>query len=135
MNFILLVFTWALNLSSLQLTVLSTESAAGKTGSPAVVEWLTEQDHDFGAIHKGRPVRFAFQFKNTTPEPIVLETVRTSCGCTAAEWPEAPIGPGETGEINIEYDAYMGGAFRKKIRVFFAQQKKPEILWITGEAE
>lgn len=101
----------------------------------AVIEWQTELEHDFGSIHKERPVEFAFIFKNKSTEPVVLETVRTSCGCTAARWPEEPIAPGATGEIKVEYDAYLGGAFRKKIKVFFAQQKKPEILWISGEVK
>ena len=99
---------------------------------PAKLVWQTERDHDFGEIRQGRPVKFVFQYKNTGDTPLTLETVRTTCGCTAAEWTEGPVAPGGTGEISVEYDAYQGGAFKKKIRVFFQEQKKAEVLWIRG---
>jgi len=95
--------------------------------------WQTERDHDFGEIRQGRPVKFVFQYKNTGDSPLTLETVRTTCGCTAAQWTEGPVAPGGTGDISVEYDAYQGGAFKKKIRVFFQEQKKAEILWIRGD--
>ncbi len=100
--------------------------------TPAVVSWLTEQDHDFGEVTSGKTVRFMFRFKNVTPEPLVLQTVRTTCGCTAAEWTEEPVAPGATGQVLVEFESSQQGAFRKKIRVFFNRQRKPEILWIEG---
>jgi len=102
---------------------------------PPVVEWITERDHDFGKLRHERPKTFVFKFKNLDSEPIMLQTVRTSCGCTAATWTETPIAPGESGEIVVEYDAYQRGEFKKKIRVFFDRQRKPEILWIRGEVD
>jgi hypothetical protein len=98
-----------------------------------VVAWLTETSHDFGDLKQGKPVFFAFKFKNISAEPLVIETVRTTCGCTAAQYTEDAILPGESGEINMEYDAYKAGTFKKKIRVFFNTQKKAEILWIEGD--
>lgn len=109
--------------------------ATTSAGPASVVNWLTETDHDFGALHQGRPATFVFRFKNTSPDTILLQTVRTTCGCTAARYTEEPIAPGAGGEVNIEYDAYQRGGFSKKIRVFFDRQKKPEILWIRGEVE
>lgn len=102
---------------------------------PPVVEWLTEKDHDFQHLRQEHPKTFVFRFKNIDTQPIVLQTVRTSCGCTAAVWTETPIAPGATGQIEVEYDAYQRGEFRKKIRVFFDRQRKPEILYIHGEVD
>lgn len=99
----------------------------------SVVTWLTETDHHFGELRRGDTAQFVFRFQNAQPAPIVLETVRTTCGCTAAEWTEAPVEPGQTGEVVIEFDADKSGAFRKKITVFFDKQRKPEVLWIEGE--
>ncbi|MCB0530059.1 MAG: DUF1573 domain-containing protein [Saprospiraceae bacterium] len=100
-----------------------------------VVTWLTEQDHDFGEVAARRPVSFTFRFRNVSRDTILLQTVRTTCGCTAARYTEEPLAPDAEGEVNIEYDALQGGAFRKKIRVFFDRQRKPEILWIEGEVD
>lgn len=126
---------------ALIITLLQGVSAAPHSPNQAhlapkkVVEWLTERDHDFGKMRHERPKSFVFRFKNIAEEPILLETVRTTCGCTAARWTESPIGPGETGEINVEYDAYQRGNFSKKIRVFFNRQRKPELLWIRGNVD
>lgn len=97
-----------------------------------IVEWLTEKDHDFQHLRQEHPKTFVFRFKNLDKEPILLQTVRTSCGCTAATWTETPIPSGQAGQVEVEYDAYQRGEFRKKIRVFFDRQRKPEVLFIHG---
>lgn len=106
-----------------------------ETTPKKVVEWLTPTEHDFGTIKHDQPVSFVFEFKNIAAEAIVLQTVRTTCGCTAASWTESPIQPGEKGEVRIEYDAYKWGDFRKKITVFFDKQRKADILKISGSVE
>ena len=111
---------------------LPAQPAIAMDGAKPVVEWLTEKEHDFGAMQQGRPQVFVFQFSNIHTDSILLQTVRTSCGCTAANWTEMLIAPGAKGEVRIEYDAYLGGDFDKKIRVFFDRQRKPEILRIRG---
>lgn len=106
--------------------------APAETEAKPVVSWITEKEHDFGSLKQGWPETFAFRFTNVYSDTILLQTVRTSCGCTAANWTETPIAPGQEGEVRIEYDAYQTGDFDKKIRVFFDQQRKPEILRIMG---
>lgn len=98
-----------------------------------MVEWTKGVEHDFGLIPRGRPVYHAFVFKNISSDTLRVETVRTTCGCTAAEWTESPIAPGAEGKLSIEYDAYKTGRFQKKIRVFFDRQRKAEFLSIEGE--
>ena len=100
-----------------------------------LVQWQTPTEHDFGKVYMDKPVRHVFPFLNTGDQPLILQTVRTTCGCTAAEWAETPIEPGQKGEVVIEFDAYIKGAFRKKIRVFFDKQKEPEILWVSGDVQ
>ncbi|HAD11826.1 MAG TPA: DUF1573 domain-containing protein [Saprospirales bacterium] len=104
------------------------------TATP-IVSWQTEKDHDFGKMRHERPQTFVFKFTNINAEPILIENVRTTCGCTAATWTEGDIASGASGEIVVEYDAYQRGSFSKKIRVFFNKQRKPEILWIRGEVD
>jgi hypothetical protein len=100
-----------------------------------IVQWLNDTAYDFGTMEQGVPKSVSFSFKNISDQPIVLETTRTTCGCTAAEWTESPIEPGQTGAVTIEYDAYRKGSFKKKITVFFDRQRKPEVLWISGTVE
>lgn len=41
-------------------------------------------DHDFGVVARGSDTVFKFEVKNIYKEDIVLGSVRSSCGCTAA---------------------------------------------------
>lgn len=105
------------------------------TEDACVVRWLTPSQHDFGTIEQGKPVTVGFRFKNESPVPIRLETARSTCGCTAPTWTDAPIAPGAEGEITIEYDAYHHGRFKKKVMVFFECQRKPFLLYIKGKVD
>jgi hypothetical protein len=96
------------------------------------VEWLSPTVHDFGDIRRNAPVTFKFEFRNTGSEPAGIDNVRTSCGCTVPDWPEAPIQPDSTGIISVEYDARDIGYFRKSIRVFFKGRRGAERLYIEG---
>lgn len=127
------MFCTFLNYAFLSLTL--TFFAPADHSAKPVVEWLTPREHDFGTIKRDRPVTYVFKFKNIATEAILLETVRTICGCTAANWTESSIAPGETGEVRIEYDAYQTGDFSKKIKVFFDKQRKADVLKISGEVE
>jgi Protein of unknown function (DUF1573) len=102
---------------------------------PSTVKWVGELEHNFGDAKKGSILKHAFKFQNIGNQPITVETARTTCGCTAASWTQTPIAPNESGEILIEYDSNKTGDFRKKIKVFFHQQKKAETLWVTGSVE
>ncbi|GJM34024.1 MAG: hypothetical protein DHS20C18_30250 [Saprospiraceae bacterium] len=96
------------------------------------VEWLTEETHDFGDILHHQMVSYQFEFKNTSGVPLVIDNVRTSCGCTVADWGVDPILPDSTGQIGIEYDARDLGYFRKWIKVYFSGQRKAEKRYIEG---
>lgn len=99
------------------------------------IRWLTPVQHDFGPVAQGTPVKVTFRFQNEGTTPVILETARTTCGCTAAEWTEKPILPGEEGSLTVEYDAYKKGKFRKRVNVFFDCQRSPFYLYITGKVK
>ncbi len=118
------------------LWLLATVSLLGAAiPKPKAVEWTNGKDYDYGTIEFGSVQGTVFTFKNTSSDTILLQTVRTTCGCTAAKWPEQPIPPGATGDIKIEYSADRSGGFKKKIKVFFDAMRKPEMLSIRGVAE
>lgn len=98
--------------------------------SPIV--WLTASEHNFGEIPQYKEQRHRFYFRNNSEESVSIDNVRTTCGCTAGEWEETVILPDSTGSINIIYDAKQTGAFKKKIKVFFANHRSPEVLFVEG---
>jgi hypothetical protein len=48
---------------------------------------------DFGQIVAGRQVEREFSFRNEGQTPLVISDIRTSCGCTVAEFPQEPSCP------------------------------------------
>ena len=72
---------------------------------------------DYGEIAKGSDGVRTFTFENTGDAPLEIQGVRSSCGCTIPKKPEAPIAPGEKGEITVRYDTNRVGVFRKTITV------------------
>ena len=72
---------------------------------------------DYGTIEKGADGVRVFKFKNTGNAPLVVTSVKSSCGCTVPKKPEAPVLPGETGEIEVKYDTKRVNPIRKTITV------------------
>lgn len=104
------------------------------TADEPLVEWVDKMDrHDFGQIAQGTPVKTVFTFKNLTSEPLLIDNVRTTCGCTAPDWTKDAILPGAESEIEVSYNAAKEGKFNKAIKVYLKGQKQPEILVIEGE--
>jgi hypothetical protein len=93
---------------------------------------LKETAHNFGKIAQGRPVTYNFEIVNTGTEPLVLESVRASCGCTTPEWSKEPIIGGATSTIKVGYNAYAEGAFTKTVTITY-NGNQIKILTITGE--
>lgn len=114
-----------------QLLLLCLLPIVETTDIPAV-QWLSDLDYEFEEITQGEPVYCYFRFKNITDTPIIIDNVRTTCGCTAPDWSPTPIAPNEVSEIKVIYDAKKVGYFKKKIRVYFSHQKRAELLSIQG---
>lgn len=90
--------------------------------------------HDFGHLREGDAADFVFEFKNSGKEPLVIQRVQASCGCTTPDWSKEPINPGKNGIVKASY-ATQGrpGGFTKTLTVFTNQGTK--VLTIKGDVE
>ena len=59
-----------------------------------------------------------FVFKNVGKQAIVINRVRSTCGCTIPEWPREPVEPGSSGQITVKYNTALTGTFLKSIYVY-----------------
>jgi hypothetical protein len=90
--------------------------------------------HDFGTIPEGPAAEFEFSFKNTGKEPIIIQRVQPSCGCTTPTYTKDPILPGKTGVIKASYGTQgRPGPFNKNLTVLSNAGSK--VLFIKGEVE
>ena len=63
-----------------------------------------ETEYEFGAVLEGAQVKHTFKFKNTGKVPLIISDARSTCGCTVPTYPKDPIEPGESGEINVNFN-------------------------------
>ena len=124
--FIMAVFGFMISCSQ---TSGTTENISG-----AGIQFETTE-HDFGTITEKGDGTFSFVFKNTGKEPLILNNVRSSCGCTIPEWPKEPIKKGGKGTIKVSYNTRITGSFSKKITVYSNAGGDPVILLIKGKVE
>ena len=66
---------------------------------------VSETEHDFGTFKEeaGRQT-YDFIVTNTGTDPLVIQNVVASCGCTTPEWTKQPIPAGGKGKVTAIYD-------------------------------
>lgn len=65
---------------------------------------FAETTFNFGQVQEGAVVRHTYRFTNTGKVALVISDARSTCGCTVPTWPTAPIEPGASGEIQVEFN-------------------------------
>ncbi len=96
---------------------------------------MTEKEHDFGIFKEeaGRQT-YDFVITNTGTQPLIIQNVVASCGCTTPEWTKQPIPAGAKGKVTAIYDPKdRPGAFNKTLTVYTNTQPGTTILTIKGE--
>jgi len=91
---------------------------------------------NYGQISKGDNGVRVFKFTNFGSEPLIINKVYSSCGCTIPKKPSSPIDPGQDDEIQVKYDTNRVGPIRKIITVLSNATNSPTVsLKITGNVE
>jgi archaellum component FlaG (FlaF/FlaG flagellin family) len=107
---------------------LSTDTKPATAGDFLVIK---ETSHDFGKIPQGKPVYYTFEIINIGKEPLKLENVQASCGCTTPEWNREAIAPGATDKIRVGYNAANEGYFEKPVTITY-NSSQSKVLTIKG---
>jgi hypothetical protein len=100
---------------------------------PDEVAKFNVEKHDFGKVKVGIPVNYSFEIKNISDKPLVVENSWASCGCTTPEKIVAPIMPGATALLKVQYNSATVGPINKDVNVQFAGVSTPKTVQITGE--
>lgn len=81
----------------------------GMTQQPAPEKtYQLSFDNDFvdlGTMIQGEKRDLKFTFTNTGNQPVKIDFAQGSCGCTVPDWPRKTFQPGESGDIEVEYDS------------------------------
>jgi len=88
---------------------------------------------DYGTIDKNSDGSRIFEFTNTGDAPLIINRVKSSCGCTVPSKPTKPIMPGQSDKIVVKYNTHRAGPFRKTITVYSNAENNVVILKIKGK--
>lgn len=76
---------------------------AAHAGAPRLE--VSSPEFDFGQVYAGEQVEHLFQLSNQGDAALVIDRVRSSCGCTAALLSESTLAPGESAELKVHFDS------------------------------
>lgn len=101
---------------------LTNDKTATTTTAPATTDRtnllkFNEETHDFGTVTKGTPTVFEFTIKNMGKEPLVIQSARSTCGCTVPTFSKEPIGKKKSGVVKVSYDSNRLGTFSKPVTI------------------
>ena len=87
-----------------------------------------KMEHQYGTIQKGGNGDCQFTFWNDGNEPLILQTVKASCGCTTPKYTQKPVMPGESGVIDVHYNTNNVGGFSKTVTVTSNAVDNPRVV-------
>jgi hypothetical protein len=80
-------------------------AAAGVAEVTGPVLLFSQPHLDVGTVRVGElaPFHESIEFTNSGDQPLILSNVRGCCGTRITQWPQAPVMPGETGQIDVQF--------------------------------
>lgn len=108
----------------------ATPAAPAAPAGPTTSLSFDNLEYDYGTVTAGEKVQYAYKFKNTGAEPLIISNAKGSCGCTVPEWPKEPIAPGETSEILVQFDSSNKSGNQSK-RVTITANTNPAQTFLT----
>jgi hypothetical protein len=101
---------------------------------PKTTIYFYETKHNFGELKEGDVVKYAYRFKNTGTNPLMISKVDVTCGCTVPTFSKEPIQPGGEGEIMIQYNSAHHPGHQQKNALIHSNAQE-EAISIGFEAE
>ena len=91
--------------------------------------------HNFGSFKESDGVQtVTFKYTNTGGVPLIINSVRASCGCTTPTWTREPVPPKGSGEVQVSYHPQnRPGAFNKSVSVTTNAENATVMLSVSGQ--
>lgn len=89
---------------------------------------------DFGSFPMPEKQERSFLLTNTGNNPLVIQDIVTSCGCTKVEYSKEPVRPGGTLELKVIYETEKAEHFNKTVTVYCNVENSPLRLAVKGNA-
>ena len=87
---------------------------------------------DLGEVLIGTETNMNFYLINKGSNLLVVDDIKTSCGCTRIEYSQKPVAPNDSLNIQVTFKAEEVGLFNKAITVHCNDKQSPFRLRIKG---
>ncbi|MGE0682414.1 MAG: DUF1573 domain-containing protein [Candidatus Binatia bacterium] len=114
-------------------TATPTPEPPAPSGPPRLV--FSESVFDFGRVEQGAQVNHLFRFTNQGGQDLRIESVKTSCGCTAAVISSEMIGPGQEGTISATFDTTRFAGEKAKSISVYSNDPSQSVTTLTLQGE
>jgi hypothetical protein len=120
-----------------QIWMLYKEIISGEvSNSPLLTTVETElTEIELKNLHQNKTSETVFTLKNTGTQPMIIQMVNTSCGCTVPEWEKQPVLTGKSTEIKVKITPEEKSYFSKTITVHCNTEEGRILLKISGMVE
>lgn len=90
---------------------------------------------DFGLINEADGVvQHTFRFVNISNNPIQIDNIATSCGCTTVQYSTQPVAGGDYGEVTVSFDpSRTEGKVLREVEIFTKDRRNYASLIITAD--
>lgn len=124
------------NNAPLELTTNQEQAQPQRPSGPPTTIAFKAMEHDFGTIKQDSENKHVFTFTNTGSNPLIIQSAKGSCGCTVPKYPQEPVPPGGTGEIEVVYKpGKQKGNQSKTVTLVANTQPEQTILNISAMVE
>ena len=91
---------------------------------------------ELGTMKSGEVIEYQLGVRNTDSVAMVILDVTSSCGCTALDFDAAPVVPGGTAFVTIQYDSQgQSGSQVKLVRLFTSFSDQPHHILVHATVE
>lgn len=87
---------------------------------------------NIGDVKENSLTKIAYQIKNSGKKPLVITNIFSDCSCTQATYNKEAILPGDTGTIQLTYNAGTEGKILRVLRVYSNATNNPYQFTLNG---
>jgi len=110
--------------------VLKKSKLAASINSPQI--YFQDMKHDFGKVQQGPQLQYNFKFRNTGAQPLKIDKVQTSCGCTGATvGDKTEYATNESGEISVTFNTQGREGKQEKTIIVYTNEITSPIKTVT----
>ena len=95
---------------------------------------FSKLDFNFGIVNKGQIISRYITFKNDGKRDLVISNVKSSCGCTIANWPKNPIAPNSSDSLLLELNTgSLNGKIMKTVTIISNSKPNTKVITINAQ--